>query len=134
MPIDLLDRCDAADFAVDVPWHVSIYPPLLKKRSRVWADKLNRECCSPYYGVLVRKDEQERKENFDNLIKGLEVSYNHFQTVFIPLGVPTDNCLVTIGRWERCCNFSVLVTVYPWIEMKLTRCGGSNADTFFLQK
>mmetsp|Transcript_35361 Transcript_35361/g.85576 ORF Transcript_35361/g.85576 Transcript_35361/m.85576 type:complete len:192 (-) Transcript_35361:1372-1947(-) len=49
--------------------------PFFYARSRVWADKLNRECCSPYYGVLVRKDEQERKENFDNLIKGLEVSY-----------------------------------------------------------
>jgi hypothetical protein len=42
-------------------------------RSRIWAEKVNRECCSPYYGVLVRKDEQERKEHFASLLKGLQV-------------------------------------------------------------
>jgi glutathione S-transferase len=47
--------------------------PFLAARARVWADKVNRECCSPYYGVLVRKDDSERREHFDNLIKGLEV-------------------------------------------------------------
>jgi glutathione S-transferase len=47
--------------------------PFLAARARIWADKVNRECCSTYYGVLVRKDEAERRENFDNLIKGLEV-------------------------------------------------------------
>lgn len=47
--------------------------PFFYARSRVWADKVNRECCSTYYGVLVRKDEAERKENFENLVKGLEV-------------------------------------------------------------
>jgi glutathione S-transferase len=47
--------------------------PFLAARARVWADKVNRECCSPYYGVLVRKEESERREHFDNLIKGLEV-------------------------------------------------------------
>ena len=26
---------------------------------------MNRECCSPYYGVLVRTDEGERRENDD---------------------------------------------------------------------
>jgi len=45
--------------------------PYEAARCRVWADKLNKECCSPYYGVLVRKDEEERKEHFDILIKGL---------------------------------------------------------------
>ncbi len=45
--------------------------PYEAARSRVWADKVNRDMCSPYYGVLVRKDESERKEHFDALIKGL---------------------------------------------------------------
>jgi glutathione S-transferase len=47
--------------------------PFFAARARVWADKVNRECCSPYYGVLVRKEDSERKEHFDNLIRGLEV-------------------------------------------------------------
>jgi len=33
---------------------------------------VNRECCSPYYGVLVRTDEGERRENFDKLVLGLK--------------------------------------------------------------
>jgi len=45
--------------------------PYEAARCRIWADKVNKECCSPYYGVLVRKDEAERKEHFDILIKGL---------------------------------------------------------------
>mmetsp|Transcript_32013 Transcript_32013/g.39275 ORF Transcript_32013/g.39275 Transcript_32013/m.39275 type:complete len:291 (+) Transcript_32013:63-935(+) len=45
--------------------------PYEMARCRVWADKVNRECCSPYYGVLVRKDESERREHFDNLLSGL---------------------------------------------------------------
>ncbi len=46
--------------------------PYEAARSRVWADKVNRDCCSPYYGVLVRTEESERKENFDKLIHGLK--------------------------------------------------------------
>jgi glutathione S-transferase len=45
--------------------------PYEAARSRVWADKVNRECCSPYYGVLVRKQEEERMEHFETLVKGL---------------------------------------------------------------
>jgi glutathione S-transferase len=45
--------------------------PYEAARCRVWADKVNREMCSPYYGVLVRTDENERMENFEALIKGL---------------------------------------------------------------
>lgn len=45
--------------------------PYEAARCRVWADKVNRELCSPYYGVLVRKEESERKEHFNALIKGL---------------------------------------------------------------
>jgi glutathione S-transferase len=46
--------------------------PFLAARARVWTEKVNRECCSTYYGVLVRKEEDERKEHFQNLVKGLE--------------------------------------------------------------
>jgi len=45
--------------------------PYEAARCRVWTEKLNKECCSPYYGVLVRKEESERKEHFESLIKGL---------------------------------------------------------------
>ena len=45
--------------------------PFWYARSRYWADKVNRECCSTYYGVLVRKEHHERKQHFDDLIKGL---------------------------------------------------------------
>ena len=45
--------------------------PFWQARGRYWADKVNRECCSTYYGVLVRKDESERKDHFQNLLKGL---------------------------------------------------------------
>jgi glutathione S-transferase len=45
--------------------------PFWYARSRYWADKVNRECCSTYYGVLVRQDEGERRQHFDDLVKGL---------------------------------------------------------------
>lgn len=46
--------------------------PYEAARCRVWADRVNRELCSPYYGVLVRKEDDERMEHFQTLIKGLE--------------------------------------------------------------
>ncbi|KAL3806864.1 hypothetical protein ACHAXA_004575 [Cyclostephanos tholiformis] len=46
--------------------------PYLAAKCRYWADRLNRECCSPYYGVLVRIDEGERRTNFDKLVAGLK--------------------------------------------------------------
>mmetsp|Transcript_7098 Transcript_7098/g.17315 ORF Transcript_7098/g.17315 Transcript_7098/m.17315 type:complete len:323 (+) Transcript_7098:159-1127(+) len=46
--------------------------PFEAARCRVWADKVNRELCSPYYGVLVRKEDDERMEHFRSLINGLE--------------------------------------------------------------
>jgi len=46
--------------------------PYLAARCRMWTEKVNRDCCSPYYGVLVRKDPAERKEHFDKLVRGLE--------------------------------------------------------------
>lgn len=46
--------------------------PYLAAKCRYWADKVNRECCSPYYGVLVRKDEAEQREHFTKLVNGLK--------------------------------------------------------------
>jgi glutathione S-transferase len=54
--------------------------PFFQARARFWADKVNRECCSTYYGVLVRKEEEERREHFQNLIKGLENFSQQLQT------------------------------------------------------
>jgi glutathione S-transferase len=50
--------------------------PYEAARCRVWTDKVNRDLCSPYYGVLVRKEDSERKEHFENLIKGLTAFSN----------------------------------------------------------
>lgn len=40
-------------------------------RCRIWAERVNRECCSPYYGVLVRQDPAEQQEHFAALLAGL---------------------------------------------------------------
>jgi glutathione S-transferase len=45
--------------------------PYEAARSRIWADKVNRDCCSPYYGVLVRKLDNERWDHFEKLLEGL---------------------------------------------------------------
>jgi len=55
----------------------STAPPLLpldlieRARARVWADAVNRSCCSPYYGVLVKADEEGRRESMQALLKGI---------------------------------------------------------------
>jgi glutathione S-transferase len=53
--------------------------PYEAARCRVWADRVNRELCSPYYGVLVRKEESEQKDHFDALIKGLTSFSNELE-------------------------------------------------------
>ena len=37
----------------------------------MWADKVNRECCSPYYGVLVKTEKVEQRNAFQALLSGL---------------------------------------------------------------
>lgn len=59
--------------------------PYEAARMRVWADKLNKECCSPYYGVLVRKEDAERKEHFDKLISGLKAFSRELEKTSGPL-------------------------------------------------
>lgn len=66
--IDFIDRISGAS-GMD-----KLVPedPYEAARCQIWAEKVNRDCCSPYYGVLVRTDENERKEHFEKLIKGLK--------------------------------------------------------------
>ena len=45
--------------------------PMERARVRIWADLVNKHCCSPYYGVLVKTDEAGRKESFEQLLAGL---------------------------------------------------------------
>lgn len=54
--------------------HLKLNPsdPYLAAKCRIWADKVNRECCSPYYGVLVRTEEKERRDHFEKLVVGLK--------------------------------------------------------------
>jgi len=66
--IDFIDQISGATG----PDRLVSEDPYEMARSRVWAEKVNRDCCSPYYGVLVRTEETERREHFDNLIKGLK--------------------------------------------------------------
>lgn len=59
--------------------------PYEAARCRVWADKVNKELCSPYYGVLVRKDDDERMEHFNTLVKGLTAFSKELQKTSGPL-------------------------------------------------
>lgn len=67
-----IDYVDAIANPADEGLRLVPSDPYLAAKCRYWADKVNRECCSPYYGVLVRTDELERKENFDKLVAGLK--------------------------------------------------------------
>ncbi|KAG7344203.1 endonuclease/exonuclease/phosphatase [Nitzschia inconspicua] len=76
--------------------------PFLAARARVWSDKVNRECCSTYYGVLVRKDDAERKEHFNNLIKGLENFSKQLEATSGPTFLPDgqlSNVDLTLLPW-----------------------------------
>jgi glutathione S-transferase len=48
-----------------------IWDPYLAAKCRMWTEKVNKDCCSPYYGVLVRQDPIEQREHFDKIISGL---------------------------------------------------------------
>lgn len=45
--------------------------PYEAARCRRWCDRVNRECCSPYYGVLVPRDDEQRKAHFESLLQGI---------------------------------------------------------------
>jgi glutathione S-transferase len=62
--------------------------PFLAAQSRVWADKVNRDCCSPYYGVLVRKQSRERREHFKKLLRGLTAFSRQLERTSGPVFLP----------------------------------------------
>jgi glutathione S-transferase len=66
-----VEYCDAVSGATGFDRLVPVQDPYQTARCRIWADRVNRECCSPYYGVLVRKEESERQHHFATLIAGL---------------------------------------------------------------
>ena len=76
--------------------------PFEAARMRIWADKLNRECCSPYYGVLVRKEDEERAEHFEKLISGLKAFSRELEKTSGPV-------LLADGQLS-CADLSLL----PW--------------------
>lgn len=45
--------------------------PLDRARARMTADWINRNICSPYYNVLVRKDQVERRTAWDKVVTNL---------------------------------------------------------------
>lgn len=67
----VVDYIDAVSGVLGVEQLVPVADPYEAARCRIWADKVNRDCCSPYYGVLVRKEEVERQEHFAKLLAGL---------------------------------------------------------------
>lgn len=62
--------------------------PYEAARSRVWTERVNRDCCSPYYGVLVRKEDAERREHFDKLVHGLTNFSEELSKTSGPLFLP----------------------------------------------
>ena len=71
-------------------------------RCRVWVEKVNRECCSPYYDVLVRQDPVERQMYFQNLLKGISSFTQELQKTTGP----------TFLSQGRVCN--VDLALLPW--------------------
>ena len=49
-----------------LPLHIYIRDPNSEKRHKV-----NRECCSPYYAILVKTDREAQKASFQDLLTGL---------------------------------------------------------------
>jgi glutathione S-transferase len=76
--------------------------PFLQAKARIWAEKVNRECCSTYYGVLVRKEDDERRDHFASLVKGLENFSRQLEETSGPTFLPDGQ----LG--------SVDLTLLPW--------------------
>jgi glutathione S-transferase len=69
----------ANDGSVAARGQVPAAPPLLlspdpfeRAKQRAEAVVVNKQLCSPYYAVLVREDEKERREHFDGLLANLK--------------------------------------------------------------
>lgn len=81
---------------------VPMEDPYLVAKCRIWTDKINKECCSPYYGVLVRTEESERWEHFQTLLQGLTSFSRELESTPGPTFLPHG----------RICN--VDLTLIPW--------------------
>lgn len=46
--------------------------PVLRARARMSAEWVNKSLCSPFYKVLVLKDQSARRENFAKLVEGFQ--------------------------------------------------------------
>ena len=79
--------------------------PVDAARCRIWADKVNRECCSPYYSVLVRKDPKEQQLAFEALITGLRSFSSELEKSEGPLFLPD-------AQVETCHNEASFLEIY----------------------
>jgi len=70
--IPIIDYIDSISAAPSPQRLVPIDDPYQSHRCRIWTERVNRDCCSPYYGILVRTEEEERKQHFETLLKGLK--------------------------------------------------------------
>ena len=90
--------------------------PFWYARSRYWADKVNRECCSTYYGVLVRKEESERRDHFHQLVKGLTNFSAQLKECSGPTFLPDaqlSNVDLTLLPWVRSLTF-IFSVLFSW--------------------
>jgi len=83
--------------------------PYEAARCRVWADRVNRDCCSPYYGVLVRKEEDERMEHFNKLLSGLRAFSAELGRTDGPTFLGSDDYGGSAGRLSN-----VECALIPW--------------------
>jgi glutathione S-transferase len=66
-----IDYIDMVSGATGIDSLVPYDDPYEFARCRIWTEKVNRDCCSPYYDVLVRQDPTERHTYFQKLLKGI---------------------------------------------------------------
>jgi glutathione S-transferase len=88
---------------------VPMEDPYLVAKCRIWTDKVNKDCCSPYYGVLVRTDEAERWEHFQALIRGLSLFSQELERTPGPTFLPhgrISNVDLALIPWA--CRYKVL--------------------------
>lgn len=83
-----IDYIDAVSGANGKDCLNPLHDPFWAAHCRIWADKVNRDCCSPYYGVLVRQKDEERREHFDKLVHGLKQFASQLRKTKGPIFLP----------------------------------------------
>ena len=81
---------------------VPLHDPYEYARCRIWVDKVNRDCCSPYYDILVRQDPTERQVYFQKLLTGIQSFINELKKTSGP----------TFLSDGQVCN--VDIALFPW--------------------